>query len=120
MTETKFTPGPWHCASKKPRQISDKRGFKIAKCLLLTKGANFELSKQEGLANAHLIAAAPELYEALEQALAAIKDFLEYEHDGDPWTEDARAMGEMDIHEFLADGRFDSARAALAKARGEG
>ena len=66
----KFTPGPWHCTAKHSRQVSDARGFKIAKCLLKTKGANFEISVQEAEANARLIAAAPEMYEALLHAQA--------------------------------------------------
>jgi len=40
-----------------------------------------------------------------------------YEHDGDPWTEDARAMGEMDIDDYAKDGRLTNARTALAAAK---
>jgi len=54
------------------------------------------------------------LREALTGALAVIEDYLDYEHNGDPWTEDARAMGEMDINDYKHDGRLDAARAALA------
>ena len=77
---SEHTPGPWHCAKRRPRQISDKRGFKVAKCLISTKGANFELPIEEVEANARLIAAAPEMLEALiearphvEAALKALK-----------------------------------------------
>lgn len=59
------------------------------------------------------------LVEALKGALAVIDDYIEYEHDGDPWTEDARAMGEMDINDYSRDGRRDSAREALKRATGE-
>lgn len=55
-----------------------------------------------------------ELEAHLGASLAVITDYVEYEHDGDPWTEDARVMGEMDIDEFAKDGRLDTARAALA------
>lgn len=64
-----------------------------------------------------VIAGQDELATALEGALSVIQDYLEYEHNGDPWTEDARAMGEMDIDDYQRDGRLDAARATLAKAK---
>ena len=57
------------------------------------------------------------LVEALGEAIASIADYVDYEHDGDPWTEDARAMGEMDIDDYAKDGRLTNARAALAAAK---
>lgn len=54
------------------------------------------------------------LVEALNDSIATIEDYLDYEHDGDPWTEDARAMGEMDIDDFKRDGRLERAKSALA------
>ena len=67
-------------------------------------------------ANARLIAAAPDLLKALEEALVVIDEYLNYTHNGDPWIEDARTMGEMEINEYSKDGRIDKARAAIAKA----
>jgi len=57
------------------------------------------------------------LVEALGASVATIEDYLAYEHDGDPWTEDARAMGEMDIDDYAKDGRLTNARATLAAAK---
>lgn len=54
------------------------------------------------------------LVEALRSAVATIENYLAYEHNGDPWTEDARAMGEMDINDFSRDGRLDDAKDLLA------
>lgn len=75
---------------------------------------------EELIANAKFIAKACnshyQLVEALKDALAVIRDYLEYEHDGDPWAEDARAMGEMDIDDYKRDGRLDRAEAILAAA----
>ena len=67
----------------------------------------------------HLHEANTELLEALKVALVTIEDYLDYDHDGDPWTEDARSMGEMDVNDYQRDGRLDRARAAIAKATGE-
>lgn len=60
------------------------------------------------------------LREHLKAALATIEDYAAYEHDGDPWSEDSRAMGEMDINEYMTDGRHASARAALEANKQEG
>lgn len=56
------------------------------------------------------------LLEALLGAIATIDDYLSYEHNGDPWTEDARIMGEMDINDYQNDGRLERARALINKA----
>lgn len=82
---SKHTPGPWFYAESEvgtPFVDSESVGDLSAVALPL----------DEQKANAHLIAAAPDLLEALEDLL--------------PWLEDAR----------MADG----ARAAIAKARGQG
>lgn len=49
--------------------------------------------------------------------LAAVDDYHQYEHDGDPWTEDARVMMEMDIDDLRAsrNGPIEEIRAALAQ-----
>lgn len=51
---------------------------------------------------------------ALTEALAVIDDYLDYRHDGDPWTEDARQMGEMRINDYGRDGSLTAAKALLA------
>lgn len=65
-----------------------------------------------------LISSYPSEVEKLRSALAAavytIQDYLAYNHDGDPWTEDSRAMGEMDINDYGRDGRLDYALRLLA------
>jgi len=55
-----------------------------------------------------------QLRSALAEALAVIEDYLDYRHDGDPWTEDARQMGEMRINDYERDGSLTAARALLA------
>ncbi len=65
-------------------------------------------------------ARAEQVTAALAEAVAVIEDYLAYEHDGDPWSEDARAMGEMEINDYGRDGRLARAKAILAAERGEG
>ena len=90
MNETKFTPGPWLFSS-----------YKSGNSVIVIDGKEFDVATvnyPNRDANAHLIAAAPELYEALD-ALRA----------------------ELFLH---AEGNYfrpllDKAEIALAKARGE-
>ena len=60
-----------------------------------------------------LVSAGPTREEQLESALglavAVISDYLSYAHDGDPWKEDARLMGEMEINDYGRDGRLSRA-----------
>lgn len=76
--ETKYTPTPWElCPAKRPNAYhitSESRHWSVA-CSLETVGCSNpdkDIPDQEALANAHLIAAAPELYEALAELLDAI------------------------------------------------
>lgn len=63
-SEVKFTPGPWIALPNAPRaddywRVSDREDFV---CQMFSERCEFENAK----ANAHLIAAAPDLYEALK------------------------------------------------------
>lgn len=105
MTETKFTAGPWSVyyedgrpvtitAGKRSEHVPGKVGRRILRYF------SFMLpSSAEAHANAHLIAAAPDLYEAAVLALNYITN-----------TE-----GEFGV--TFQSG--DALRAALAKARGD-
>lgn len=77
MSDTKFTPGPWSVFiddsgdrwSGWPLSINAKKVHED--CMVVRTGGqwpyewDFAISQIEAVANAHLIAAAPELYEAL-------------------------------------------------------
>jgi len=63
MAEEKFTPGPWHVMSDS-LTISEDCGIAIVECL--ERGTETHNPK----ANAHLIAAAPDLYAACTKTLA--------------------------------------------------
>ncbi|MFT9070300.1 MAG: hypothetical protein ABF446_08385 [Acetobacter orientalis] len=87
MSEVKFTPGPWRVRFGNIGHVTAENGALVAKCQRLTSLCNLQ-------ANAHLIAAAPDLYEALERVIKIIDD--------SSWCL-----------------KLTEERAALAKARGE-
>lgn len=107
MSETKFSQGPWRvdpegingwvvCGTKIEEPPEDPFWSARLGTLSLNRGHSEKLRS-----TAYLIAAAPDLYEALVGVMAEIA-FL-----GD------------EEHYFGTTERFDAARAALAKARGE-
>ena len=57
-----------------------------------------------------------ELVEALRACIGVIVEYTEYEHSGDPWEEDARAMGEMSIDDFKQEGKLQDVIDLLLKA----
>lgn len=98
-TKTSHTPGPWHVGLRKPdsyRFIYGPRGEEIADCDLIT------LDRDECIANAGLIAAAPELLEALE-------DIYYHAYEADSPIDDI--MADFDAMRNIA-------RKAVAKAKG--
>lgn len=94
MADTKFTPGPWQAVEHYSDSVSvvDSRGFEIVEAddspILLGYSEKFdirhwgelpgrsylELDAEEQAANARLIAAAPDLYAALELAVRYLPD----------------------------------------------
>lgn len=96
MADVKFTPGPWGVEPRTTTiRVSAPSGKKIA---------DLSLSSWQpaptAQANAHLIAAAPDLYEALAHTLSLAR----------------LKWGNLDPD---ANGVFEAASAALAKARGQ-
>ena len=103
--ETKFTPGPWSLDNNDVRDeaqavLRDATGCIVADAFTMDRTGECE-------ANAHLIAAAPELYEALEDCMTALEPY----DDAKPrdWKSDRENLRRV----------YQSARFALAKARGE-
>ena len=99
--ETKFTPGPWTV-----EPVRDNNGKPYAtsyEAWVFVEPSVCGLWAKEGctLADAHLIAAAPELYEALSEFVAVC--------DAAPPVEFINEIGRVVV----------KARAALKKARGE-
>lgn len=98
--KTQHTPGPWE------PHIYESGGFEIVsaherKFIITSRNGYQEWDRgNESIDNAHLIAAAPELLEALEAAVS--------------WIEDDRCDDE-----YIAEEWYHEARSAIAKARGE-
>lgn len=76
------------------------------------------LARHRQSAEAALAAEVERLRVELLAALRVIKDCTDYEHNGDPWTENAFDMGELDIHDYVRDGRYEHAFALAQKQEG--
>ena len=104
MTEAKHTPGPWEWAEKETRftvlpsrKPSNWQGPRnICERISYRGSSHWE----EHRANARLIAAAPEMLEALERLESVVRLNVAFEYEA-------------------CVGAVDEARAAIAKARGE-
>ena len=59
------------------------------------------------------------LFCAFDELLAAAIEYVSYEHDGDPWKEDARVMGEMDLDDLNRQGKLGDYRRLLDRCRAE-
>lgn len=94
MTERKWTPGDWYIDGYRETRDGGYVEVKSEKFHWVCSVTDY--SDGTAKPNAHLIAAAPDLYEALE---ALVRDY--------------------DIGEMTDTPELDAANAALAKARGE-
>lgn len=108
--EKKFTPGPWRVGMESGHNanvitaVSDGDGICLVYGIPQNRKVD-EVGTSSGIANAHLIAAAPDLMEALERLLNA---YLNIADSGDAGNWDAEKESEV-----------VTARAAIAKAYGE-
>ena len=77
MSNQMHTPGPWHVGFKDDRFVHDSRNQEVASCGL----AGGVISFQEAVANARLIAAAPETAEKLKLSEANYKKCRDFSQD---------------------------------------
>lgn len=102
MSDAKFTKGPWVKVKRRYDSAfaveSDNTGFGVCTTVL---------NEDTDAANAHLIAAAPEMYAMLEKAMAEI-DWL------DEFIHSERGVGKREEPEMVAE-----IKKLLAKARVE-
>lgn len=131
QNKPKFTPGPWALAGQRPAVLSGYGSeflYEVVstdKCPLnegeswqvaVVYGSDVEddqcesdrIVRELGLANAHLIAAAPDMYDALKSARACLS--AEYGNDEPDDTPDDLCKNHDTYRKIVA---------ALAKARGE-
>ena len=110
MSNTKHTPGKWRFYTEPQPNgcpiVGNEKGLMVA---MLAHSINYNDQAAEAVANARLIAAAPELLEALEACLATLSD----ERIGT-----CTYMEGVDIYSDFRNAA-DKARAAISKARGE-
>ena len=86
MSEYKHTPGPWHQVSHEGRVGVDVRSA-FGRAICATYGvcnqpktlSGIKSQAEEDRANARLISAAPEMYEALKAALPFFNNHRHYE-----------------------------------------
>lgn len=100
---TKHTPGPWKAEGWKGIVVNDSNGHTLA----LAPGCSYSI--EEMAANARLIAAAPDLLEALQNVIASTAL-------PSAWSDD---ISEAQWQRQRLDECRDFARAAIAKATGE-
>ena len=94
-----FTKGPWDVNPRAKVNVADKNGRGVATTGGYMDSTRAEETDKENKANANLIAAAPEMYEAVKQAISYLDSF-------DCWRE-----GEELLHHILS--------TALRKAEGK-
>ena len=106
MTQpVKHTPGPWHVGLKPGTMVYGPQGEQIV-------GLNVMLDSDEVLANAKFIAAAPAMYDALQQSLVLVELAALEE-----WGRAVR--GEQQPPTTEARDRLEKVKTALAQAEGK-
>lgn len=103
MSKTAHTPGPWKADLGEAFHVREQDGGRIATLIFMDGpfGFNGRRNPDEVAANARLIAAAPDLLEALEATTKALAVAV------------AAAGGDPETHHVSV-----KARAAIAKAKG--
>jgi hypothetical protein len=104
MSETRFTPGPWVYGHQSATVQALPEYMQVAHCMS-EPGCGMLHDMEEVRANARLIAAAPDLYAALEDAVATLPMVV------------CRCRGDGFVCSRCK--ALASAESALARARGE-
>lgn len=108
----KHTRGPWRFSTEPQPNgcpiVGNSRGLMVA---VLAHSINYDSQREEALANARLIAAAPELLEALEECEKALTQYIDASTAMNPVIKQSGHL-----HPVVK--LRDHARAAIAKATG--
>lgn len=104
MSETRFTPGPYTARIDETATVRDADGDKLAQMSHLKGYMKGRRDADEVAATARLFAAAPELYEALKDALGTLESLETIEESNEAqWVDE----------------QIRECKATLARARGE-
>ena len=127
----KFTPGPWSIYVPNPskvlpdqrndRLIRGPQGEHVAETFQVMADSSVALPADQSIINANLIAAAPEMYEALEGLMRnGCGEFVMDEPGRAPYLRCKHCGAEFaeDVYSHSDDCPFMMAQAALAKATG--
>ena len=119
MSAPKFTPGPWHAWRNNSYWQIDAEAFdgQIGDACASSSNPEFGGSEELGKANATLMAAAPDLYEALKQAVDYARAIALAEGMNDDQEPTRLTGGEYGRKIAVFD--VKAARAALSKAEGQ-
>lgn len=74
MNKQRFTPGPWRTGAGDFPTIYDRNHDKVAHCLMRPEDEKSGDGQLTRLANAKLVAAAPDLLEALQYAVGQVPE----------------------------------------------
>ncbi len=107
MSESKHTPGPWEIYGGIEICNAEGQEWKTIADIRYPSSANTKISVNEAEANASLIAAAPEMLEALQEAREVLSDHWFTSEDGEDYNND-------DVIDMCS--KLD---AIIAKAKGE-
>jgi len=102
MSDTKFTPGPWKCEGRTVYALIHRgwcKGVKQFQNRFTAYVQDAHTNTEELEANARLIAAAPDMYEALKEALSVIR------HDGHETGVERDAYGLIEMAIAKAEGK---------------
>ena len=110
MSTPKHTPGPWEVTGPHSREVITANPGTYKPCMTIAKVGGYW--DEEAQANAALIAAAPAMYEALQQSLVLI-ELAALEEWGREVT------GEHQPPTTEARDRLEKVKAALAQAEGK-
>lgn len=118
MSETKHTPGPWSVFVSEGILIAKEDDYADGhnQMAITVASRHGLISHNEALANAHLIAAAPEMVEALAPFADALKGNWSHQPDD---MEIVLGPHASDLRMKVTLGDLRRARSALSRARGE-
>jgi hypothetical protein len=76
-------------------------------------GMALHLCKCCDVSDSSLNVSLSEIKDLVKDLIKDVEEYVNYEHDGDPWSEDYRVMGEMSLDAWGKGGRLDILKAMI-------